>query len=117
MNKIYKVIWSKVKGCYVVASEIAKRNGKSSTGSRHVLLGAVMAAALLTPGMGMNAEAALVINSDHGGTLHVYPYSGDVHLYNYYNPGNHEAPDGSSGESGGGTSVHKTCIVRNQYRG
>ena len=28
MNKIYKVIWSKAKNCYVVVSEIAKRNGK-----------------------------------------------------------------------------------------
>lgn len=29
MNKIYKVIWSKAKNCYVVASELAKRNSKS----------------------------------------------------------------------------------------
>ncbi|PNH22061.1 hypothetical protein CAL30_02005, partial [Megasphaera hutchinsoni] len=29
MNKIYKVIWSKVKHCYVVVSEITKRDGKS----------------------------------------------------------------------------------------
>lgn len=28
MNKIYKVIWSKAKNCYVVVSELAKRNGK-----------------------------------------------------------------------------------------
>ncbi|MEE0657560.1 MAG: ESPR-type extended signal peptide-containing protein [Megasphaera massiliensis] len=31
MNKVYKVIWNKVKHCYVVVSEIAKRNGKSVT--------------------------------------------------------------------------------------
>ncbi|WP_277288178.1 ESPR-type extended signal peptide-containing protein, partial [Veillonella montpellierensis] len=30
MNKIYKVIWSRVKHCYVVVSEIAKREGKST---------------------------------------------------------------------------------------
>ena len=29
MNKIYKVIWSKVKNCYVVASELAKSHTKS----------------------------------------------------------------------------------------
>ena len=28
MNKVYKVIWSKVRNCYVVVSELAKRNGK-----------------------------------------------------------------------------------------
>ena len=31
MNKIYKVIWSKVRNCYVAVSEIAKRNGKGCT--------------------------------------------------------------------------------------
>ena len=30
MNRIYKVIWSKVKHCYVVVSEFAKTNSKSS---------------------------------------------------------------------------------------
>ena len=29
MNKIYKVIWSKVKNCYIVASELAKSHTKS----------------------------------------------------------------------------------------
>ena len=29
MNKVYKVIWSKVKNCYVVASELAKSHTKS----------------------------------------------------------------------------------------
>ena len=29
MNKVYKVVWSKVKNCYVVASELAKRRTKS----------------------------------------------------------------------------------------
>ena len=28
MNKIYKIIWSKARNCYVVVSELAKRNGK-----------------------------------------------------------------------------------------
>ena len=31
MNKIYKVIWSKTRNCYVAVSEIAKRNGKNCT--------------------------------------------------------------------------------------
>ena len=28
MNRIYKVIWSKVKNCYIVVSEIAKSHSK-----------------------------------------------------------------------------------------
>lgn len=31
MNKQYKVIWSKVRHCYVVVSELAKRNGKTKS--------------------------------------------------------------------------------------
>ena len=45
MNKIYKVIWSKVRNCYVAVSEIAKRNGKSCTsvncGARSLRMSAV----------------------------------------------------------------------------
>ena len=33
MNKIYKVIWSKAKNCYVVASELAKSHTKSPKSS------------------------------------------------------------------------------------
>ena len=35
MNKIYKVIWSKVKNQYVVVSELAHSNGKQSRTSRN----------------------------------------------------------------------------------
>ena len=30
MNHVYKVVWSKTKQCYVVASEFAKRSGKAT---------------------------------------------------------------------------------------
>ena len=29
MNKIYKVIWSEARKCYVVVAEIAKNHGKN----------------------------------------------------------------------------------------
>ena len=32
MNKIYRIIWSKAKNCWVVVSEIAKRSGKAVSG-------------------------------------------------------------------------------------
>lgn len=37
MNKIYKVIWSKVKHQYVVVSELAHSNGKQSRTARRSL--------------------------------------------------------------------------------
>ena len=36
MNKIYKVIWSKVKNCYVVVSEIARNHGKEHSSRKNI---------------------------------------------------------------------------------
>lgn len=60
MNNIYKVIWSKAKNCYVVASEIARSHTKSATGSEKIggvtkrsLLASLMALSLLCGGLGV----------------------------------------------------------------
>ena len=52
MNKIFKVIYSRVKNCYVVTSELAKAHTKSSTGSKvkHAVVSAALAAALVFSG-------------------------------------------------------------------
>ena len=48
MNKVYKVIWSKVRNCYMVVSELAKRNGKNTgtTDKRRKLTGGLALAAM-----------------------------------------------------------------------
>ena len=48
MNKIYKVIWSKTRNCYVVASELAKRHTKSPTagGMNRAVVAGVLACVL-----------------------------------------------------------------------
>ena len=56
MNKIFKVIYSKVRNCYVVTSEFAKANTKSSTGStrgtmKKSLLSLAIASALFCGGL------------------------------------------------------------------
>ena len=62
MNKIYKLVWSKVRNTWVVASEIAKGHGKnaSATGERKLLktavITAIMGGCLMTGGL---ASAAL----------------------------------------------------------
>lgn len=59
MNRIFKVIWSKTKNCYVVASELAKGTSKStSTGrmAKRAVLAAV--AALLISPLGVGADNA-----------------------------------------------------------
>ena len=57
MNKIYKVVWSKVKNCYVVVSEIAK----------NVITGAVKSAKVgssVASGLAMGALMAFVITGN-----------------------------------------------------
>ena len=62
MNKIYKVIWSKAKNCYVVVSEIAKRNGKCSSSLNKKIIASFLAAGLVTA-LPMSVDAAAYINS------------------------------------------------------
>ena len=51
MNRIYKLIWSKVKNCYVVTSELAKSHTKGCSGKRigRVLAAGLVAAAVMLP--------------------------------------------------------------------
>lgn len=46
MNKVYKLVWSKVRNCYVVASELAKNHSKSKSG-RTAIIGGILATAVL----------------------------------------------------------------------
>lgn len=62
MNKIYKVIWSRVRHCYVVVSELAKRAGKEKTchlgPAAHLAAGALCVGLLTLGGHVFPAEAA-----------------------------------------------------------
>ena len=51
MNKIYKLIWSKAKNCWVVASELAKGHGKNKSRIKNSLLAAFVMSALLAGGV------------------------------------------------------------------
>lgn len=66
MNKIYSVIWSHVKQCYVVASELAKAHGRTSIGGRTSRLAvAALTAFILTAGatsVGLAADPATDAN-------------------------------------------------------
>lgn len=53
MNHIYKVVWSKVRNCYVAVSEIAKGHGKKSTSEKWGgKKAALLAAVIFTLGIG-----------------------------------------------------------------
>ncbi len=70
MNKIFKVVWSKTKECYVVVSEVAKNNGGKKKALASVLAGLAMVAATAgTPvqaGVGLGGSS---VNITPDGTL------------------------------------------------
>ena len=67
MNKIFKVVWSKTKECYVVVSEVAKNNG----GKKKVL--ASVLAGLAMVGAGAIGTPVQAVFSDSGSSINVYP--------------------------------------------
>ena len=72
MNKIYKVIWSKVKSCYVVVSEIAGSNGKSRRGRATKSALAGVLTVMLGFGGIVGGEAATVNDGDTlNGSTHI----------------------------------------------
>ena len=69
MNKIYKVIWSKVKHCYVVVSELTKRDGKSASPTGLLGRKAAVLAVMALCGAGavlptMPVQADYIVNVD-----------------------------------------------------
>ena len=87
MNSIYKVIWSKAKNCYVVASEIAKSHTKSASGQsvRRSALASLLALSFLCGGLGV-ASAADVVKVDVSttSTTEVYTKEGVDHALTHF---------------------------------
>ncbi|MDO9365005.1 MAG: YDG domain-containing protein [Methylotenera sp.] len=61
MNRIYRLLWSRSRGAWVVASECAKRTGKSSTVGQAKTLAAIAASSLI--GMSGMALADPAVNA------------------------------------------------------
>ena len=107
MNKIFKVVWSKTKECYVVVSEVAKNNGGKKKALASVLAGLAMVAA--TAGTPVQADG------NYGGSaVNITP--------NAYNGSNRTSPNSvvvgyqndTTGGSGNGHIVYGAYNVANQ---
>lgn len=57
MNKVYRVIWSRTKNCYVIVSEIARKNQRGSSKGRGVVAALAMTS-ILSLGIGTPIYAA-----------------------------------------------------------
>ena len=107
MNKIFKVVWSKTKECYVVVSEVAKNNGGKKKALASVLAGLAMVAA--TAGTPVQADG------NYGGSaVNITP--------NAYNGSNRTSPNSvvvgyqndTTGGSGNGHVIYGANNVANQ---
>ena len=125
MNRIYNVIWSKTKKCYVVVSEIVKTGGgkvKSvQTGTTWARMSAIMAVAALLMGGNITTVYAdsMIIDGVNAGYA-TAKTAGTWHstLFNYENPGNDKPLDNSQTTQGGyplytGNPIYGLSIGRN----
>ena len=101
MNKIFKVVWSKSKECYVVVSEFAKNNG----GKKKIVVAGIFAALAMT-----NANVALAVNevpTSTGGASVAFGDSATVTGANAVGLGNNASVTGVNAV-GLGTNVKAT---------
>ena len=94
MNKIFKVVWSKTKECYVVVSEVAKNNG----GKKKVLASVLAGLAMVGAGATVTSVQAADMNSDQSANT-----KNQINIWaNTLTKGNPAA--GGSGASGSGVA-------------
>lgn len=84
MNKVYKVIYSKVKQCYVVVSEIAKSHGRHTKSSVAKKKAALAAATLTLPGIIAVETMPVVQAADGTESLRNNDFVGANDQYWYY---------------------------------
>ena len=104
MNRIYRVIWSQVRGAYVVVSEIAKSHTRGSksfvSNSAKASVKVGLAAMVLTCGSGLisgvdaapsrGLSLAPGEGPNDGGFTYLYPSQNApyIQMYDYKTPGN-----------------------------
>lgn len=101
MNKIYKLVWSKVRNTWVVASEIAKGHGKNASATRErkllktAVITAIMGGCLMTGGLAsaeLTPEQKVVYDAvmaelEKGGGVHYFSVKAKDQMPNYNNDG------------------------------
>ena len=115
MNKIYKVIWNRVRHCYVVVSEIAKNHGKEH--STNLCVSKRLVALTLAIGLSLSsyafvaAEDPVSVNLDHGASAY-YDDKGNLTI------GKQTVAEGSKQEGKNNTTIGtQTDTLRNVTEG
>ena len=73
LNRIYKVVWNKTKGCYVVVSELAKRVGRNK--AKAIVMTTAAMAMAVSPMMADAAPAGNTVGEGHANAVALGPDS------------------------------------------
>ena len=73
LNRIYKVVWNKTKGCYVVVSELAKRVGRNK--AKAIVISSAAMAMAVSPMMADAAPAGNAVGEGHANAVAFGPDS------------------------------------------
>lgn len=116
MNKNYRVIWSAVRQCFVVASEAARARGKSSSSSKAVVAAALAALFVVPAAQAIELsgpETTTQYYSDENVTV---TSAGSISVTNGdYNAAVVESPYGSTFTNNGSLSVDGTWSASGLY--
>ena len=115
MNKIYKLVWSKVRNTWVVASEIAKGHGKNASATRErkllktAVITAIMGGCLMTGGL---ESAALTEDQQavYEAVLQKLETEKKIAHYFSVNSDDKNAPDGTNYNNDGATGQDAIAI-------
>lgn len=73
LNRIYKVVWNKTKGCYVVVSELAKRVGRNK--AKAIVMSTAAMAMAVSPMIADAAPAGNTVGEGHANAVALGPDS------------------------------------------
>ena len=115
MNKIYKVIWSKAKHTYVVASEIAKGHTKGETtgkGLKRLAAALLVAAALLSPNFAWAADPTVTVTDASNTPQTMYTKDGADNTFATKESLTTEATDRANADSTLQTNIDNEATAR-----
>ena len=121
MNKIYKLVWSKVRNTWVVASEIAKGHGKNASVTRErkllktAVITAIMGGCLMTGGLAGVSAADLTPEQEavYNAVLEKLEKEKKITHYFHVNSDDSAAPDKTNYNNDGATGKDAIAIGKN----
>lgn len=119
MNKIYKLVWSKVRNAWVVTSEIAKGHGKESSSGRNgkrlklAVMTAILGGCFMTAGISPVAALTDDQQAVYDAVMAELNAKRGVAHYFSVNSDDKNAPEGTNYDNNGATGKDAIAIGKN----